>query len=87
LLARALQPVGVLGHPEETIVTRARAMETLVGLFFLFFLYFLPTMVAFSRKHHNSGALFVLNLFLGWTFLGWVVAMVWSLTQVQRESR
>ena len=37
-------------------------------------LYFLPTMVAFNRHHHQRGAIFVLNVFLGWTFLGWIVA-------------
>ena len=31
-------------------------------------IYFLPTVVASFRKHRNTGAIFVLNLFLGWTF-------------------
>jgi hypothetical protein len=39
-------------------------------------LYFLPAIVG-SRKR-NSGAIFILNLFLGWTFVGWVVALVWA---------
>jgi len=42
-------------------------------------IYFLPAIIAFSRKRKNSGAIFVLNLFLGWTFIGWVAALVWSL--------
>ena len=37
--------------------------------------YFLPSIVASSRKHHSAGSVFVLNLFLGWTFIGWVVAL------------
>jgi hypothetical protein len=44
----------------------------------LIFLYFLPT-VAGVRKR-NAGAIFVLNLFLGWTVIGWVVALVWAST-------
>ncbi len=40
--------------------------------------YFLPTIISRLRKHHNWVAIGVLNLFLGWTFLGWVVALVWS---------
>lgn len=35
-------------------------------------LYFAPTMVA-SRA--RRGSVFVINLFLGWTMLGWVVAL------------
>lgn len=43
-------------------------------------LYFVPWIVASSRKHNNSGAIAVLNIFLGWTFIGWVAALVWSMT-------
>ena len=51
--------------------------------YFLFFslgaaLYLLPTLVAGTRKHPQSGAIFMLNLFAGWTFIGWVGAMVWA---------
>lgn len=46
----------------------------------LFALYALPGIVASTRHHHNAVAVWVVNLFLGWTFLGWIVAFVWSLT-------
>ena len=42
--------------------------------------YFLPSIIATLRGKANAGAIFALNLFLGWTLLGWVVAFVWSLT-------
>ena len=41
-------------------------------------IYFLPAIVANRKK--NCDAIFVLNLFLGWTFLGWVIALVWAMT-------
>jgi hypothetical protein len=44
-------------------------------------LYFLPTIVAVVRKKRNALAIFLLNLFLGITFIGWVVALVWSATR------
>lgn len=43
-----------------------------------FFIYFLPTFVASSRKHANFTSIFLVNLLLGWTFLGWVAALVWA---------
>lgn len=43
--------------------------------------YFLPYAVASSRNHHNKAGIFVLNLFLGWTLLGWVLALVWAVTK------
>ena len=39
---------------------------------------FLPTIVAVSRHHKNRVPIFLLNFFLGWTFIGWVVAFIWS---------
>ncbi len=44
----------------------------------IFTLYFLPTLIAFLRQHKNKLAIFLLNLLLGWTVLGWVVSLVWS---------
>ncbi len=42
--------------------------------------YFIPTFVAISRGHGNRNAICAVNLFLGWSLLGWVAALVWSLT-------
>jgi hypothetical protein len=37
--------------------------------------YFLPTIVAIARKVTNQGSVAVINFFLGWTLVGWVVAL------------
>jgi hypothetical protein len=46
-------------------------------------LYFVPSIVAFSRNHHNAAGICVLNIFLGWTVIGWIGALIWSLTAIQ----
>jgi len=43
-------------------------------------IYFLPALVASKREHKQKTAITVLNLFLGWTVLGWVGALVWAVT-------
>ena len=48
---------------------------------FGFILYFLPAIVAFARSKRDAGAILVLTLFLGWTAIGWVIALVWALKQ------
>jgi len=50
----------------------------------LLLFYFLPAFIASIRKHHNGNAITVLNLLLGWTVLGWVAALVWSLTATRQ---
>jgi hypothetical protein len=54
-----------------------------VLLFLIMFLvvYFIPTIVANNMEKKNIMAIFVLNLFLGWTFVGWVIALVWACTE------
>lgn len=42
--------------------------------------YFVPAIVAGLRDHRSVWAIFVLDLLLGWTVLGWIVALVWSFT-------
>lgn len=48
-------------------------------------LYFLPSFIDYSRKHLNLGAVFVANLFLGWTVLGWVLCLVWAVMRTETE--
>lgn len=48
-------------------------------------LYFVPTFVAFYRKHPNRFPIFLLNLFLGVTFLGWIAALIWSFTHIDQN--
>ncbi len=43
-------------------------------------IYFLPTVVALARGHLSALAIFFLDLFLGWTLIGWLVALIWSST-------
>lgn len=39
---------------------------------------FIPTWVAYSREHPNRVPILLLNIFLGWTLIGWVGALVWA---------
>ena len=49
-------------------------------LVILLILYFLPTLIAFLRSHRQTTAVFVLNLFAGWTLIGGLVALEWACT-------
>ena len=61
------------------------AAQGLVWLAIIIAAYFAPYIVAKTRCHHNSMAIGVCNLFSGWTFVGWVAALVWSCTQVKTK--
>ena len=42
-------------------------------------IYFVPTIIAAIRQTRNLVAIIVVNLLSGWTFLGWVVSLVWAI--------
>ncbi len=42
-------------------------------------IYFVPIIIAYTRKHNNFVAICLLNVFTGWTFLGWLASLLWSL--------
>ena len=52
----------------------------MIHLLILFALYFLPALIAGSRHLHERTAITLLNLFLGWTFIGWIIALIWAIT-------
>ena len=51
---------------------------TLLMLLVLLACYFLPTVVAAVRGKIGAGGVFFVNLFLGWTVVGWFVAFIWA---------
>jgi len=55
-----------------------------IGLMFFyailsFVIYFIPSLIAISTNHRNKLPIFILNLFFGWSLIGWVVALIWVL--------
>ena len=48
-------------------------------------LYFVPAFIAANREVKRATAIFFLNLLLGWTFVFWVVALVWALADTVED--
>jgi hypothetical protein len=48
-------------------------------------LYFLPTFFAYRQHKANATAIMMLNLLTGWSGIGWLIALIWSLTKDRRE--
>ncbi len=59
----------------------------LVGFVLLAALYFAPTIVAFFRHSKQRLPVLVLNLLLGWTFVGWVVSLVMAVGRTDGQDQ
>ena len=58
---------------------------TVIILFLL--IYFLPSIIAIFSNKSNTVAIVMLNLFLGWSFIGWVVALIWSVSKDRQQQQ
>ena len=67
------------------LLVAAMGIGLLVAI--LFVPYWIPTIVAFFSKHPSKAGIFALNLFFGWTFVGWVVSLVWALSSSQGQQQ
>ena len=45
-------------------------------------LYFVPIIIAASRKHPQVVWIALTNIFLGWSGIAWIGALVWSLLPI-----
>jgi hypothetical protein len=41
--------------------------------------YFIPGIIAVTRRHRKATSILLVNLFFGWSVLGWIFALVWAL--------
>ena len=66
------------------VIGRSQLEILVIFIILGFALYFIPAIIAWLRGHQSKWAITALNALLGWTFLGWIGALVWSLTGVRR---
>ncbi len=78
-LAFIFPAVAAVSHTPQP--TAANWITLIIVVVIAAVIYFLPSFIALRRRYHNATAILVLNIFLGWTFLGWVAALVWASTE------
>ncbi|MBO9204661.1 superinfection immunity protein [Niastella sp. MAH-29] len=59
--------------------------EWILVMLVLLPLYFLPSIIAIARKNPNTTPIVILNLLLGWTFLGWIGTLYWAFRNKQPQ--
>ena len=54
----------------------------MISLLLLIAIYFLPAIIGRDKK--DALGIFLVNFFLGWTLIGWVVAFLWAFSADHR---
>jgi DNA-binding transcriptional ArsR family regulator len=58
--------------------------SSMVLIFKIILVYFIPTIIAFYYKNPNKIDILLLNLFLGLTIIGWIIALGWSIINLEK---
>lgn len=58
-----------------------KAQLIVIGIY----IYIAPSIIAYNRKHHQNMAITALNILLGWSIIGWIVALIWSLSATVKD--
>jgi RsiW-degrading membrane proteinase PrsW (M82 family) len=74
-------------HTELTNLPPLQAAILCITLLMLFVLYLLPTIVAIKRNSPHTLAVVIVNFLFGFTFVGWIVALVLASKQLQTPHR
>lgn len=80
-------PADAAPEPVEPVEETDDAMPSLRSIAFMLvalWAYFWPLLIARNRKHPQVQAIGALNLLAGWTGLGWVGALVWSVMAFEK---
>lgn len=64
--------------PQPADLAAVNLIRTICIAGLLFLAYWLPSFVAYGKHRKQRGAILATNLLVGWTGIGWIVAMIWS---------
>jgi len=54
------------------------AILVLFVIYLIIYIYFLPYNTAKSNNHPNTDLIFILNIFAGYTIIGWLLLLIWA---------
>ena len=50
----------------------------LIGFVIKLVIYLIPFLISMGRNGRSTTLIFVLNFFMGWTVIGWIIALIWA---------
>lgn len=80
------QPSAAQEQTQAQDQEQSQKRMALIVLAILGLLYFVPSVMALLRGHPYTRIIVTLNIFIGWTFVGWLACLVWSIWPLERAA-
>jgi hypothetical protein len=75
-------PLILINQSEDPVAAFVSIVVLLIMCLLGLVCYVLPTDIAVLRGHPNVMPIFLVNFLLGWICLGWIIALIWSVTAI-----
>jgi hypothetical protein len=69
------------------IFTLIYVYETFIIILAGSVIFFIPTIIAVARSRHNADLIFAINLFLNWTIIGWLIALILACSNIDTRTK
>ncbi len=76
--------INLTNRPKKIDSQWLKSIGGIIIIFLGLALYFVPTIIGKRKKHLLS--ILILNLFLGWTLIGWIGALIWAINSPQKKN-
>lgn len=63
---------------ENIIMNMGMLLRAIILYLVIIMIYILPTIIAEIKEKENIMSIFILNFLLGWTIIGWIIALIWA---------
>lgn len=74
-------------YPKSNLMSTIISLVNILLLIYLgLVIYFIPSLIAYRKNHANINQIFILNLLLGWIFIGWVIALIWAYKKPEEKN-
>ena len=69
--------LALIGHTEVLIIV----IVCLISLA----IYLIPTIIAKVKRKRNLSGIALLNIFTGWSMVGWIISLVWAVSPDRQQ--
>ena len=65
--------------------TFANMIGVVVGSILFLIVYIAPSVIAHLKDHERRKSIIFANIFLGWTVIGWILILIWTLATLPKK--
>tara|TARA_A100001037_G_scaffold99697_1_gene90889 strand:- start:138 stop:449 length:312 start_codon:yes stop_codon:yes gene_type:complete len=71
----------------QPLITKEFGVRLILAIICLISIFFIPTSIALFRDSSKKWGIFLVNILVGWTGIGWIVALIWAFVSESNKEK